>query len=138
MAFVSPCAKLLYGEDRKQAKAGMSTMGGGNTPDDRAMRDRLDQLKRDLDARGAKTPAGAAEGGAPGPGSLGSAMSLGFRVMSELVAAVVVGALIGWQMDRWLGTSPLLLILFLALGAAAGFWTVYRTATRPTGLPGGR
>jgi ATP synthase protein I len=63
--------------------------------------------------------------------SLGQAMSLGFRVLSEFVAAIVVGALIGWQFDAWLGTSPFLLILFLGLGVAAGFWNVYRLAVAP-------
>ena len=48
------------------------------------------------------------------------------------VAAVAVGGLIGWQCDRWFHTSPFLLILFLALGTAAGFWTVYRLAWKAT------
>ncbi len=64
---------------------------------------------------------------------LGQAMSLGFRVLSEFVAAICVGALIGWRIDVWVGTSPLFLILFLGLGVAAGFWTVYRLAVTPPG-----
>ena len=68
--------------------------------------------------------------------SLGQAMSLGFRVLSEFVAAIVVGALIGWQFDEWFGTSPFLLILFLGLGVAAGFWNVYRLAVKPPGRNG--
>ncbi len=60
-------------------------------------------------------------------------MSLGFRVLSEFVGGVVVGALIGWQLDLWLKTKPIMLIVFLALGTAAGFWNVYRIAVRPTG-----
>jgi ATP synthase protein I len=67
---------------------------------------------------------------------LGQAMSLGFRVLSEFVAAIVVGAVIGWQFDKWLGTSPFLLILFLGLGVAAGFWSVYRLAVGPQGRRG--
>lgn len=95
------------------------------------MQDRLSRLSRDLEARNAtSTPSQ----GAPlsGPNSIGGAMSTGFRVMSEFVAAVAVGGLIGWQCDKWFGTSPILLILFLMLGTAAGFWTVYRIATKPT------
>jgi ATP synthase protein I len=68
---------------------------------------------------------------------LGQAMSLGFRVLSEFVAATVVGALIGWQLDRWIGTAPFLLILFLGIGVAAGFWSVYRLAVTPPGRGGG-
>jgi ATP synthase protein I len=68
---------------------------------------------------------------------LGQAMSLGFRVLSEFVAAIVVGAVIGWRLDEWFGTSPGLLILFLGFGVAAGFWTIYRLAVKPPG-PRGR
>jgi ATP synthase protein I len=49
------------------------------------------------------------------------------------MAGIVVGALIGWQLDIWCKTSPVLLIVFLTLGTAAGFWNVYRIATKPTG-----
>lgn len=107
----------------------------GSDPSDDDMKARLARLSQDLGAR-AKPPS--AEAPLQGPGNVGSAMSLGFRVMSEFVAAVAVSALIGWQVDKWLGTSPLLLIIFLMLGTAAGFWTVYKLATKPTGLPGSR
>lgn len=116
----------------------MTQSSGEKTPDDESMRDRLSQLTQDLGARKQQDSQVTGTGPINGPGSLGNAMSLGFRVMSEFVAAVGVGALIGWQADRWLGTSPFLLIIFLALGTAAGFWTVYRLATKPTGLPGKR
>ena len=58
--------------------------------------------------------------------------------MSEFVASVVVGAVIGWAIDHWLGSSPVALILFIGLGTAAGFWSVYRIAVGPSGRPGGR
>jgi ATP synthase protein I len=41
---------------------------------------------------------------------------------------LVVGGGIGWLLDRWLGTSPLLLILFFLVGAAAGMYNVVRAA----------
>ena len=47
---------------------------------------------------------------------------------TELVAGVVVGALIGWLLDRWLGISPWGLIVFLLLGFAAGVLNVMRAA----------
>lgn len=103
-------------------------MTDGNHGD---MQDRLAKLSRDLEARNAAAPQPASTS-LSGPNSIGGAMSTGFRVMSEFVAAVAVGGLIGWQFDRWFGTSPILLILFLMLGTAAGFWTVYRIATKPT------
>ncbi len=60
-------------------------------------------------------------------------MAAGFRVVSELVAGVIVGGVIGWYLDKWLGSAPFALIVFLVLGAVSGFWNVYRLAARPTG-----
>lgn len=56
------------------------------------------------------------------------AMSYGLRMGVELVAAVLVGAGMGWLLDRWLGTSPWLLILFFLIGIAAGFRNVQRAS----------
>jgi ATP synthase protein I len=57
-----------------------------------------------------------------------SGYARGFRLSSELVAGVVVGAGLGWLIDRWLGISPWGLIIFLLLGFAAGVLNVMRTA----------
>ncbi len=57
-----------------------------------------------------------------------SAFARGFRLSTELVAGVVVGALLGWLLDRWLGISPWGLIVFLLLGFAAGVLNVMRAA----------
>jgi ATP synthase protein I len=57
-----------------------------------------------------------------------SGYAKGFRLSSELVAGVVVGAGIGWLVDRWLGISPWGLIVFLLLGFAAGVLNVMRSA----------
>ena len=57
-----------------------------------------------------------------------SAMALGFRLSSELVAGVVVGAAIGWGFDRLLSTSPFGFIVFLLLGFVAGVVNVVRSA----------
>ena len=57
-----------------------------------------------------------------------SAFARGFRLSTELVAGVLVGALIGWLLDRWLGISPWGLIVFLMLGFAAGVLNVMRAA----------
>ena len=67
-----------------------------------------------------------------GPGedraATASGYAKGFRLSSELVAGVVVGAGIGWFLDRWLGISPWGLIVFLMLGFAAGVLNVMRSA----------
>jgi ATP synthase protein I len=57
-----------------------------------------------------------------------SAYARGFRMSTELVAGVIVGAGIGWLLDRWLGISPWGLIVFLLLGFAAGVLNVMRAA----------
>ena len=57
-----------------------------------------------------------------------SALGLAFRLSVELVAGLVVGGLIGWQLDVWLGTKPAFLLVFFALGAASGILNVIRTA----------
>jgi ATP synthase protein I len=57
-----------------------------------------------------------------------SAMGYAFRIGVELVAGLVVGAGIGWLLDKALGTSPFLLILFFFLGSAAGILNVFRAA----------
>ena len=57
-----------------------------------------------------------------------SALARGFRLSTELVGGVAVGAFIGWALDRWLGISPWGMIVFLLLGFAAGVINVMRAA----------
>ena len=57
-----------------------------------------------------------------------SAIARGFRLSTELVAGVLVGAAIGWLIDRLVGSSPLGMIVFLLLGFAAGVLNVVRAA----------
>jgi ATP synthase protein I len=68
------------------------------------------------------------ESSAPRQSTDMSGFARGFRLSSELVAGVAVGALLGWLLDRWLGTSPWGLIVFLLLGFAAGVLNVMRAA----------
>ena len=53
-------------------------------------------------------------------------LALASRVGLELVAATLLGAGLGYGLDRWLGTGPWLLVVGVVLGAAAGFLAVYR------------
>ena len=57
-----------------------------------------------------------------------SAMAVGLRLSSELVAGVLAGAALGWGFDRLLSTSPWGLIVFLLLGFTAGVINVMRSA----------
>jgi ATP synthase protein I len=63
------------------------------------------------------------------PPKTGSGLGFALRLGVELVSALVVGGLIGLLLDKWLETTPWLMLLFFLLGAAAGFVNVYRTAT---------
>ena len=48
----------------------------------------------------------------------------------QLVAATFIGLAMGYYLDKWLGTEPGMLILFLLLGIITGFRDVYREAMR--------
>lgn len=56
----------------------------------------------------------------------GKGYSQGNRVMAELIAGPAGGALIGWLLDRWLGTSPWVLLGLLFLGIAVAFRNIIR------------
>lgn len=59
-----------------------------------------------------------------------SGMSRGLRLGSEFVAAVLVGAGIGFLLDQWLGTAPWLSLVMLMLGFVAGVLNVVRSAAQ--------
>jgi ATP synthase protein I len=48
----------------------------------------------------------------------------------ELGLAVGIGLLIGYYMDRWLGTEPWLMLAWLLFGLIAGFRGVFRSVAR--------
>jgi len=53
-----------------------------------------------------------------------------FKLGTELVAAVAVGSIIGFILDNWFGTKPLLIILFFLFGSAAGIYNVIKAAKK--------
>ena len=68
------------------------------------------------------------------PDTLGtSALATALRVGVELVAALITGVAIGWALDRWLHTTPFLLIVFMLLGGVAGVLNVWRIYAPPSG-----
>ena len=96
-----------------------------------ALRARLSKLSGDLKAKAAShapPPSGSAPPGADG---MGSAMAMGLRAGSEFVAAIIVGAGIGWGSTA-ARHEPAFLIVFFMLGVAAGVWNVIRV-TSPKG-----
>jgi ATP synthase protein I len=57
-----------------------------------------------------------------------SALGIALRLSTELVLGLVVGGALGWVVDRWLGSGPWLMIVFLLCGMAAGMKNVVMTA----------
>jgi ATP synthase protein I len=84
---------------------------------------RLSEIRDSRKIRTDQPEAGSGDGAARA-----SAMARGFRLSSELIAGVVVGAVIGWGFDRLLSTSPFGLIVFFLLGFVAGVVNVVRSA----------
>src|SRR3954462_13072694 len=100
------------------------------SPDEAALSARLGSLDHRLseirDNRKIQTDQPGTESG--DVAARASAMALGFRLSSELIAGVVVGAAIGWGVDRVLSTSPFGFIVFVLLGFVAGVVNVVRSA----------
>lgn len=74
--------------------------------------DRLDDSKRDSEPSAKR----------------GTALGIAFRLVTELVAGLAVGAFLGYWIDRILGTMPVFLLIFFFLGAGAGILNVVRAA----------
>jgi ATP synthase protein I len=89
----------------------------------RDLEERLDRARRAQERNVGGLPA---EGG---PSVSRTALGLAFRIGLELVVAVVVGTVIGWALDQWLGTRPWLTIAFFFLGVGAGMVNVWRAVT---------
>lgn len=53
-------------------------------------------------------------------------MALGLKISSEFIAAVAVGAMLGYLIDRFAGTAPWGMIILLLLGFCAGILNVLR------------
>ena len=104
-------------------KSGRSVNPQGQIRDeDRAkLKDRLSKLDDRLDNAQSRRPREI-----PSQGR-GKAMGYGFRMATDIIAAVVVGTTIGWYLDQWLGTKPILLLIFIAIGLAAGVRNVIRS-----------
>jgi ATP synthase protein I len=92
---------------------------------------RLSEVRDSRNIRTDQSEAGSGDGSARA-----SAMALGFRLSSELVAGVLVGALMGWGFDRLLSTSPFGLIVFVLVGFTAGVVNVIRSAGVAPGKTG--
>ena len=109
---------------------GGGTSAGDPSSEEAALSARRGQLERQLsalrDVRRAEQDQNG--GGHESASARASAMAVGLRLSSELVAGVLVGAAIGWGFDRLVSTSPWGLIVFLLLGFSAGIINVVRSS----------
>jgi len=90
--------------------------------------DDLDKRRRDLEAAIASRQPKRQPDDAATRNSGMAGMGYALRLSSEFIAGVIVGAAIGWIVDRMAGTSPWGLIVFLLLGFGAGVLNVLRSA----------
>ena len=58
--------------------------------------------------------------------SLGNALKIG----TELIAAVLVGSILGFILDNWFDTKPFITICFFFMGVTAGILNVIRSAKK--------
>ena len=98
----------------------------GATPtDEAALSARLKRLGERLEQA---SPSRSSNSPASRPATDHSGFARGFRLSSELVAGVLVGAALGWLIDKRLGTLPWGMFVFALLGFTAGVLNVMRQA----------
>ena len=86
-----------------------------------------DDRLSELDRRIARLKAGQ-ENAKPHVEEHYSQAHLGWRMVIELVAGLLIGFGMGYGLDSLFGTLPIFLVLFTLLGLAAGIKTMMRTA----------
>jgi ATP synthase protein I len=135
-AFEGDWGAVSVSSDKRVGSPHMAegTDGSGNgsrdkSPDEAALSARLGSLDQRLSAlrdnRKLGTDQPASERG--DEAARASALARGFRLSSELIAGVLVGAGIGWGIDHLLSTSPFGLIVFFLLGFVAGIVNLVRS-----------
>jgi ATP synthase protein I len=117
--------------NRKAQQGGSANGGNGRDGSDKegqGLEARLRQLEASLAARQPKPEPAGDESSATG-------YAQAVKLSSEFIAAVAVGFAIGYGLDRFVGTKPWGMIVFLLLGFCAGVLNVMRSAgvvARPT------
>jgi ATP synthase protein I len=128
------CARLsrggagFYGFLATLAEQAQLSDGDGNPDQSSAEEKALSGRLRDLDRRLDENRATRAQASRPDVGPPRQGYALAMRLGTDFVAGIVVGAAIGWGVDRLFGTSPWGLMVFLLLGFGAGLLSVLRSA----------
>ncbi len=64
----------------------------------------------------------------PRPASMQREIGFAYRVLIEMAVGIGFGAFVGWWLDQWLGTRPILLVVMILIGFAAGMLNAYRAS----------
>jgi len=105
-------------------------MGGDRFP--MKHRDETDGDRKRLDELDDRLREARKGSGPPATTSTQRELGVAYRVMVEMIAGVGVGGFLGWWLDTWLGTAPLLLVALILLGFAAGAMNAYRAIRQYT------
>ncbi len=57
-------------------------------------------------------------------------LALAASVSTSLAAPIIGGILLGYFLDRWLGTTPWMILIFTILGTAGAFIALIRTVNK--------
>ncbi|MEM7215593.1 MAG: AtpZ/AtpI family protein [Pseudomonadota bacterium] len=109
-------------------------MGRKNTDFDTDAKENLDKRLQAMNKRLGRDTRKGQSGKPAKPDSAGYGNA--FRLSSEFISAILVGAAIGYGIDWLLGTTPWAMIVFLMLGFVAGVMNVLRAAGELTGPVG--
>ncbi|HLV83638.1 MAG TPA: AtpZ/AtpI family protein [Devosia sp.] len=104
-----------------------------NSPDSQGQPDNVNGVTHDLASRiaSAKRDRDIEDNRASAEASPAmSGMARGMRIGTEFIAAILVGAIIGYLIDLGLGTSPWGLLIMLLVGFAAGILNVTRVVAQ--------
>lgn len=75
----------------------------------------LDEAQRKLDAKSEATNQTSSQG-----------LSIAYRICIDLLAGVLVGGFIGYQLDEWLETKPIFFVVCFCFGVAGSGFNIYR------------
>ena len=56
--------------------------------------------------------------------------SIGLKISLDLISSIIVGAFIGYGLDKIFLTKPVFFVIFLVLGIITGFYSLFRTVKK--------
>jgi ATP synthase protein I len=105
-----------------------------NSPDTEPHKRRVEEIEAQLKAVRATVdkPRAAGAAGSASSGMSHRQTSIAYRVMADMIAGLLVGGVLGYWLDRWMGWAPYALVVGLLVGFAAGANNAWRAIQRYT------